>query len=92
MTSHSLRFNPIYRERPGAHALAPAAAEHAEEITPGLWCSPSLSNSCLLITTQRRVIVHTGMGFESVFQRADFDEVDDAPIRSELARKIGDSS
>lgn len=72
---------PIYRSRPGADALAPAAAEHAEEVVPGVWCSPGLSNTYLLTTTDGRVVVNTGMGFESQVHRANFDAVDSSPIR-----------
>ncbi len=72
---------PIYRSRPGADALAPAAAERAEEVAPGIWCSPGLSNTYLLTTTDGRVVVNTGMGFESQVHRANFDAVDTSPIR-----------
>ncbi|MDG5485336.1 alkyl sulfatase dimerization domain-containing protein [Mycolicibacterium gadium] len=72
---------PIYRSRPGADALAPAAAEHAVEVEPGIWCSPGLSNTYLLTTSDGRVVVNTGMGFESQLHRANFDAVDTSPIR-----------
>ncbi|BBX03787.1 MBL fold metallo-hydrolase [Mycolicibacterium moriokaense] len=72
---------PIYRSRPGADALAPATAEHAEKVAPGIWCSPGLSNAYLLTTTDGRVVVNTGMGFESAVHRANFDAVDSSPIR-----------
>jgi glyoxylase-like metal-dependent hydrolase (beta-lactamase superfamily II) len=72
---------PIYRSRPGADALAPAAAEHAEECVPGVWCSPGLSNTYLLTTGDGRVVVNTGMGFESQVHRTNFDAVDSSPIR-----------
>lgn len=72
---------PIYRSRPGADALAPASAEHADEVAPGIWCSPGLSNSYMLTTDDGRVVVNTGMGFESQVHRTNFDAVDDSPIR-----------
>src|SRR5215475_13921360 len=72
---------PIYRSRPGADALAPATAERAQEIAPGIWCSPGLSNAYLLTTADGRVVVNTGMGFESQVHRANFDAVDSSPIR-----------
>jgi alkyl sulfatase BDS1-like metallo-beta-lactamase superfamily hydrolase len=72
---------PIYRSRPGADALAPATAEHAEKVAPGIWCSPGLSNAYLLTTIDGRVVVNTGMGFESPVHRANFDAVDSSPIR-----------
>lgn len=72
---------PIYRSRPGADALAPASAEHAEQVATDIWCSPGLSNAYLLTTDDGRVIVNTGMGFESQVHRANFDAVDSSPIR-----------
>lgn len=74
-------FEPVYRSRPGADALQPAAAERAAQIAPGLWCSPGLSNSYLLTTGDGRVIVNTGMGFEGPVHRANFDAVDSSPVR-----------
>ncbi|OBG56547.1 MBL fold metallo-hydrolase [Mycobacterium sp. E735] len=73
--------DPIYRSRPGADAMRPASAERAEEVAPGLWCSPGLSNSYLLTTRDGRVIVNTGMGFEGPVHRANFDAVDPSPVR-----------
>jgi len=74
-------FEPIYRSRPGADALAPATARHATEVAPGIWESPGLSNSYLLTTDDGRVVVNTGMGFESPVHRANFDAVDNSPTR-----------
>ena len=74
-------FEPVYRSRPGADGLRPAAAERAEQIAPGLWCSPGLSNSYLLTTDDGRVIINTGMGFEGPVHRANFDAVDSSPVR-----------
>jgi alkyl sulfatase BDS1-like metallo-beta-lactamase superfamily hydrolase len=81
MKESTAMFEPIYRSRPGADALAPASADQAEEIAPGLWCSPGLSNSYLLTTDEGRVIVNTGMGFEGPVHRANFDAVDSSPVR-----------
>jgi alkyl sulfatase BDS1-like metallo-beta-lactamase superfamily hydrolase len=75
------RFEPIYRSRPGADAMRPAAAEEADEIAPGLWCSPGLSNAYLLTTGDGRVIINAGMGFEGPVHRANFDAVDSSPVR-----------
>jgi alkyl sulfatase BDS1-like metallo-beta-lactamase superfamily hydrolase len=81
MKESTAMFEPIYRSRPGADALAPASADQAEEIAPGLWCSPGLSNAYLLTTDEGRVIVNTGMGFEGPVHRANFDSVDSSPVR-----------
>jgi len=69
-------FEPVYRSRPSAEAMRPASAEKAEQIAPGLWCSPGLSNAYLLTTGDGRVIINTGMGFEGPVHRANFDAVD----------------
>ncbi|MCV6969844.1 MBL fold metallo-hydrolase [Mycobacterium bohemicum] len=61
--------------------MRPAAAERAEQIAPGLWCSPGLSNAYLLTTDDGRVVVNTGMGFEGPVHRANFDAVDASPVR-----------
>ncbi|WP_418003607.1 MBL fold metallo-hydrolase [Mycobacterium sp. PDNC021] len=74
-------MEPIYRSRPGADAMAPASADAAEQIAPGLWCSPGLSNSYLLTTADGRVIINSGMGFEGPVHRANFDAVDSSPVR-----------
>jgi len=71
----------IYRSRPGADAMLPATAAAAEQIAPGLWCSPGLSNAYLLTTDDGRVIINSGMGFEGPVHRANFDAVDSAPVR-----------
>ena len=54
----------IYRERPGAEAIAPSRGEPAVDVGDGIWLSPGLSNSYLLATDDGRIIVNTGMGFE----------------------------
>ena len=72
---------PIWRSRPGAGEMAPASAERAEEVAPGIWCSPGLTNSYLLTTGDGRVVVNTGMGFEAPVHRANFDAVDTSPVR-----------
>jgi len=74
-------FEPVYRTRPGADAMRPAAAEKADQIAAGLWCSPGLSNAYLLTTGEGRVIVNSGMGFEGPVHRANFDAVDPSPVR-----------
>src|ERR1700743_1975119 len=81
MKESTAMFEPIYRSRPGADGLAPACADRAEEIAPGLWCSPGLSNSYLLTTAEGRVIVNTGMGFGGPVPRANFSAVRSSPVR-----------
>jgi alkyl sulfatase BDS1-like metallo-beta-lactamase superfamily hydrolase len=71
----------IWRSRPGAHELAPANAEQAITVGPGIWMSPGLSNSYLVSTDEGRVVINTGMGFEGPVHRALYDEVDPTPTR-----------
>ena len=72
---------PVYRVRPGADAIAGASAPAAQEVSPGIWLSPGLSNSYLLTTGEGRIVVNTGMGFEGPVHRANYDAVDASPIR-----------
>src|SRR5262249_31408045 len=53
----------------------------ATEVAPGVWVSPGLSNTYMLTTNDGRVIVNTGMGFESPVHRANFDAVDSSVTR-----------
>ncbi|WP_238392044.1 MULTISPECIES: MBL fold metallo-hydrolase [unclassified Mycolicibacterium] len=74
-------LEPVYRNRPGAEAMLPATAEAAEQVAPGVWCSPGLSNSYLLTTDDGRVVINSGMGFEGPVHRANYDAVDSSPVR-----------
>ena len=72
---------PAYRSRPGAEAIVGANAPAAQQVCPGIWLSPGLSNSYLLPTHEGRIVVNTGMGFEAAVHRANYDAVDTSPIR-----------
>lgn len=74
-------FEPAYRTRPGAEDITGANAPAAQEVCPGIWISPGLSNSYLLTTGEGRIVVNTGMGFEAPVHRANYDAVDSSPIR-----------
>ncbi|HET6153944.1 MAG TPA: MBL fold metallo-hydrolase [Marmoricola sp.] len=71
----------VWRTRPGADELAPATADRAFPIGPGIWMSPGLSNSYLIVTDEGRIVINTGMGFEGPVHRANFDAVDSSPVR-----------
>lgn len=71
---------PVYLSRPGAEDIVGAGAP-AEEVSPGIWMSPGLSNSFMLTTDEGRIVLNTGMGFEGPVHRANFDAVSTAPIR-----------
>lgn len=72
----------IHRERPGADAIAPATDAPAVDVGDGVWLSPGLSNSYLITTSDGRVVVNAGMGFEGPLHRAKYDTVDGSPIRA----------
>jgi alkyl sulfatase BDS1-like metallo-beta-lactamase superfamily hydrolase len=74
-------FEPVYRSRPDAEDIVGANAAAAQPVHPGIWMSPGLSNSYLLTTGEGRIVVNTGMGFESPVHRANYDAVDSSPIR-----------
>lgn len=73
-------YEPIYRSRPGADDIVGAGAP-AEEVSPGVWLSPGLSNSFMLTTDEGRIVLNTGMGFEGPVHRANYDAVDTSPVR-----------
>ena len=72
----------IHRERPGADAITPATDAPAVDVGDGVWLSPGLSNSYLITTSDGRVVVNSGMGFEGPLHRAKYDAVDGSPIRA----------
>ena len=72
----------IHRERPGADAIAPATDAPAIDVGDGVWLSPGLSNSYLITTSDGRVVVNSGMGFEGPLHRAKYDVVDGSAIRA----------
>src|SRR5215212_1876790 len=74
-------YEPVYLSRPGADDIVGANASVAEEVAPGVWMSPGLSNSYMLTTDAGRIVVNTGMGFEGPVHRANYDAVDSLPIR-----------
>lgn len=72
---------PVYPNRPGADDIVGADAHAAQQVYPGIWLSPGLSNSYLLPTADGRIVINTGMGFEAPVHRANFDAVDSSPVR-----------
>jgi glyoxylase-like metal-dependent hydrolase (beta-lactamase superfamily II) len=73
-------YEPAYLSRPGADDIMGAGAP-AEEVSPGIWMSPGLSNSFMLTTDEGRIVLNTGMGFEGPVHRANYDAIDTSPIR-----------
>lgn len=71
----------LIRSRPRAFDITPASAPAAVPVADGVWLSPGLSNSYLVVTSEGRVVINTGMGFESGHHRRLYDAVDDGPVR-----------
>ena len=60
---------------------SPRRRRAALPVADGIWLSPGLSNSYLVVTPEGRVVINTGMGFESGHHRRLYDAVDDGPVR-----------
>jgi alkyl sulfatase BDS1-like metallo-beta-lactamase superfamily hydrolase len=71
----------LIRSRPPASEIRPASLDAARPVAPGVWLSAGLSNSYLIVTPAGRVVVNTGMGFESGHHRRLYDAVDTGPVR-----------
>lgn len=75
---------PIHRQRPTGFDLQPASMAAAVEVAAGVWVSEGLSNTYCLPTDEGRVVVNTGMGFESPVHKRNFDVLDDRPVHTIL--------
>ncbi len=62
--------------------MQPAAMAEARQVHDRIWVSTGLSHSYMIRTDDGRVIVNTGMGFESPIHKRNFDAVDDSPTRA----------
>jgi alkyl sulfatase BDS1-like metallo-beta-lactamase superfamily hydrolase len=71
-------------DRPGAGEIRPAWQDTAEEITDGVFLSQGLSNSYLVVTSEGRVVINTGMGFEAGHHRRLYDAVDAGRVHAVL--------
>jgi glyoxylase-like metal-dependent hydrolase (beta-lactamase superfamily II) len=72
---------PLFRSRPGGFDIQPARQSEARQIQAGVYLSEGLSNSYLVVTPAGRVVINTGMGFESPVHKRNFDAVDASPVR-----------
>lgn len=72
---------PLYRSRPGGFEILPASMPEAQRINDFIYASSGLSNSYLVLTSEGRVVINTGMGFEAPVHKRNYQAVDDAPIR-----------
>ncbi len=71
----------LIRNRPPASEIRPASSAAAQPVADGIWLSAGLSNSYLIVTDAGRIVVNTGMGFESGHHRRLYDAVDQGPVR-----------
>lgn len=72
---------PLYRSRPGGFDLRPASMPDALRINDFVYASHGLSNSYLVRTSEGRVVINTGMGFEAPVHKRNYDAVDPSPLR-----------
>jgi alkyl sulfatase BDS1-like metallo-beta-lactamase superfamily hydrolase len=72
---------PLYRSRPGGFDIQPASQPEARPINQFIYVSEGLSNSFLVVTSEGRVVINTGMGFEAPVHKRNYDAVDPRPVR-----------
>jgi alkyl sulfatase BDS1-like metallo-beta-lactamase superfamily hydrolase len=72
---------PLWRSRPSAFELLPATTVRRRAINAFIHLSEGNSNSYLVVTSEGRVIVNTGMGFEAPVHKEYFDSIDRGPVR-----------
>jgi alkyl sulfatase BDS1-like metallo-beta-lactamase superfamily hydrolase len=75
------RTGPVYLQRPGGFDILPAADGPAVPVAEGIWLSEGLSNSFLIATSEGRVVINTGIGFEAPVHKAKYDAIDASPVR-----------
>jgi len=75
---------PLWRSRPGGFDIRPASGSEATQVADFVWLSEGLSNAYLVVTSEGRVVINTGMGFEAPVHRRLFDAVDAGPVRCVL--------
>ncbi len=67
--------------RPGAECIQAASASKAIPINEFICMSPGSSNAYLLHNTSGRIVINTGMGFESHTHKRVFDQVSEASTK-----------
>jgi alkyl sulfatase BDS1-like metallo-beta-lactamase superfamily hydrolase len=67
--------------QPGFFDVGPASAPAAIDMGAGIWLSPGMSNAYLIAGDGERMVVNTGMWFESKVHKRNFDAVSGAPTR-----------
>jgi len=72
----------LCRTRPGGFEIRPASAEAAIPVADGIYLSPGLSNSYLVVTAEGRVVINAGMAFEAPVHKRNYDAIDAGPVRA----------
>ncbi len=72
---------PIWRTRPTGFDIAPATTVRHGAINDFAYVSEGTTNSYLLVTSEGRVVINTGLGFEALVHRQYFDSIDRGPVR-----------
>jgi glyoxylase-like metal-dependent hydrolase (beta-lactamase superfamily II) len=72
---------PLWRSRPDAFAMLPATTVRRKQINDFIWLSEGNSNAFLVVTSEGRVVINTGMGFEGPVHKEYFDSIDTSPVR-----------
>jgi len=62
--------------------MEPAALPEAHQVHDKVWVSTGLTHSYMVSTTDGRVLIGAGMGFESPVHKRNFDAVDPSPTRA----------
>lgn len=79
--STTMTVIPLYRARPNGFDIKPAGQPEATRINDFIYLSTGLSNSYLITTPEGRIVVNTGMGFETPVHKRNFDAVDQSRLR-----------
>ena len=74
-------MTPLYRSRPTGFDIQPAVIPNAVPLNDFIYLSEGLSNSYLIVTSEGRIVVNSGMGFEAPTHRRAYDAIDTSPIR-----------
>ncbi len=70
--------DPLYRSRPGEPYHARLGSQQINEF---IHLSEGFSNAFLIVTSEGRIVVNTGMGMEAPIHKRNFDAISTAPTR-----------
>ncbi|MDG2303392.1 MAG: alkyl sulfatase dimerization domain-containing protein [Candidatus Binatia bacterium] len=72
---------PIYRARPNAFDIKPASQTETQKVNDFIHLSEGLSNSYMISTSEGRIVINTGMGFEAPVHKDVYDKADSSATR-----------